>query len=60
MELENRKKLHKSPGSMSFLVGGMTILPKGKNIDTLVKNLVRVLVTHNVVELTKKDTCTSM
>ena len=32
------KKLHKSPGSMSFLVGGMTILPKGKkSIDTLVK-----------------------
>ena len=39
VELENRKKLHKNP-CMSFLVGGMIILPKEKILDTLVKKLV--------------------
>ena len=29
---------------MSFLVGGMTILPKEKNLDTLHKKLVRVFI----------------
>ena len=42
VELKNRKKLHKNPCSMSFLVDGMTILPKEKILNILVKKLVKI------------------
>ena len=43
--LKIEEKIHKSPCSMSFLVGGMTILPKEKSIDTLLNISQGVLIT---------------